>query len=73
VGGLHDQSRAPESCPHQTPAELVDLILEENGRYGWGARKVLKRLRTRYPERAWPVLVPKILTTSIPEILATPA
>jgi putative transposase len=54
VGGLQDQSRAPRSCPHQTPDELVRLILDENGRYGWGARKVLKRLRTRYPERAWP-------------------
>lgn len=54
VGGLHDQSRAPRSCPHRTPDEVVQLILEENGRYGWGARKVLKRLRTRYPDRSWP-------------------
>ena len=49
-----DHSRAPRSCPHQTPDDPVRLILEENHRYGWGARKVWKRLRTRYPNRAWP-------------------
>jgi len=54
VGGLRDQSRVPRSCPHQTPDELVAQILDENSRYGWGARKILKRLRTRDPERAWP-------------------
>ncbi len=54
ASGLHDHSRAPRSCPHQTPDELVELILEENSRYGWGARKVLKRLQRRYPERDWP-------------------
>jgi transposase InsO family protein len=54
ASGLHDHSRAPRSCPHQTPDELVQLILAEHTRYGWGARKILKRLRTRYPDRAWP-------------------
>jgi transposase len=29
VSGLHDHSRAPRSCPHQTPGELVQLILDE--------------------------------------------
>ncbi|MFQ5789202.1 MAG: helix-turn-helix domain-containing protein [Acidobacteriota bacterium] len=53
ASGLHDHSRAPRSCPHQTPDELVEWILEENSRYGWGARKVLKRLQKRYPHRAW--------------------
>lgn len=37
ASGLHDHSRAPRSCPHQTSDELVELILEENSRYGWGA------------------------------------
>ena len=54
VGGLQDHSRAPRSCPHETPRDVIDLVLRENGRYGWGARKVLKRLRTRHPERDWP-------------------
>jgi putative transposase len=54
LGGLHDHSRAPRSCPHRTPDEVVELILEEQQQYGWGARKILKRLKTRHPERAWP-------------------
>ena len=54
AAGLQDISRAPRSCPHETPRDLVDMILKENERYGWGARKVLKRLRTRDPERPWP-------------------
>jgi putative transposase len=47
--GLHDHSRAPRSCPHQTPDKIVRLILEENGRYGWGARKIRKRLSKLHP------------------------
>jgi transposase-like protein len=42
--GLADRSRAPRSCPHRTSATVVKLILEEADRYGWGARKVLRRL-----------------------------
>jgi transposase InsO family protein len=52
--GLVDRSRAPRSCPHQTPAEVVQLILDEHARYGWGARKIWKRLRTQDPRRDWP-------------------
>ena len=54
VQGLHDHSRAPRSSPHQTPDDIVALILREHTRFGWGARKIWKRLRTRDPERAWP-------------------
>lgn len=54
IGGLHDQSRAPRSSPCQTPADVVALILQEHTRFGWGARKILKRLQTRDPRRAWP-------------------
>jgi putative transposase len=54
AAGLQDRSRAPLSCPHATSDEVVRLILEENSRYGWGARKILKRLRTRLPQRHWP-------------------
>jgi putative transposase len=52
--GLEDHSRAPRSCPHQTAPDIVALILEEHTRHGWGARKILKRLRTRDPVRVWP-------------------
>jgi transposase InsO family protein len=52
--GLLDRSRTPRSIPHQTPPDVVALILEEHRRYGWGPRKILKRLRTRDRRRAWP-------------------
>lgn len=54
LSGLHDRSRAPRSCPTETPANVVALILAEHARYGWGARKIWKRLHTRDPKRAWP-------------------
>lgn len=52
--GLHDHSRAPRSCPHQTPDKIVQLILDENGRYGWGARKIRKRLSGLHPDLELP-------------------
>lgn len=51
---LLDRSRAPMSSPGATAPELVELILEENERFGWGARKVRKRLFKRYPRKPWP-------------------
>ena len=54
VGWLADLSRAPLSSPNETAADLVKLILLENSRYGWGARKVRKRLLRRYPDKPWP-------------------
>jgi transposase InsO family protein len=54
VRALHNRSRAPKSSPHATPAAIVALILEEHTRFGWGARKILKRLRTRDPKGEWP-------------------
>ena len=52
--GLHDHSRAPRSCPHQTPDAVVQLILAEHAVCGWGARKILKRLKGQDPRRDWP-------------------
>ncbi len=52
--GLLDRTRAPRSIPHPTPPDVAALILEEHRRSGWGARKILKRLRTRDSTRAWP-------------------
>lgn len=50
LAGLRDRSRAPKSCPHETPEEIQQLILEEKGRYPrWGAPKLMTRLRKRYP------------------------
>lgn len=54
AAGLLDRSRAPHSSPTETPADVVALILEEHSHFGWGARKIWKRLHTRDPRRAWP-------------------
>jgi putative transposase len=52
--GLADRSRAPQRCPHRTSAVLEALIIEARLEYGWGAKKLLRVVRTRYPSRAWP-------------------
>src|SRR6476469_10877253 len=52
--GLMDRSHAPGSCPHRTVEELEDLIVEERERWGWGSKKLLKRLSERYPEVEFP-------------------
>jgi putative transposase len=52
--GLEDRSRAPHSCPHRTRDALEVLIIAARLEYGWGAKKLLRVLRTRHPGRAWP-------------------
>lgn len=52
--GLLDHSRAAATCPHQTPDDLVSLILAARMEYRWGAKKLLQVLRTRHPTRPWP-------------------
>ena len=49
VRGLEEHSRAPLSSPNETPQATIDLILAEHSRYGWGARKILKRLQSTHP------------------------
>ena len=50
VRGVEEHSRAPLSSPHETPHAVIDLILAEHSRYGWGARKILKRLQSTHPQ-----------------------
>lgn len=47
--GLRDRSRAPQSCPHQTPVEVERRILALREKYGWGAKKLLQALAKRHP------------------------
>ena len=47
-------SRAPRRCPHRTSEALEALIVAARREYGWGAKKLLRVLRTRHPSRAWP-------------------
>jgi transposase-like protein len=52
--GLADRSRAPHQCPHRTSDTTAALIVEAREEYGWGAKKLLRILRTRYTARSWP-------------------
>ena len=47
--GLVDGSHRPQTCPHATPAAVVDLIVQLRQRYTWGARKVRRLLLDRVP------------------------
>ena len=52
---LVDQSRRPRSCPHATPEDLVTAVLEERRHPPrWGAKKLLRILRRKDPDGAWP-------------------
>lgn len=48
--GLEDRSHAPHSCPHRTSEEIERLVIEERNRWGWGSKKILRRLSDAYPE-----------------------
>lgn len=54
VAGLAEHSRAPLSSPNETAPTVIEKILAEHTRYGWGARKILKRLQTMDPTVSWP-------------------
>lgn len=52
--GLTDRSHATESCPHRTAEAIEELIVSERERWGWGSKKLLARLKERYPKVKFP-------------------
>lgn len=53
--GIEDQSRRPHSCPHQTPREVEELIVEARHRHPtWGPKKLLRILSKRKEPQDWP-------------------
>src|SRR5712691_894852 len=53
--GLHDLSRRPHGCPHQTPSVVTEVLLEARRRHPrWGAKKLLKIVSRRHPRWEWP-------------------
>ena len=57
VVALKDRSRRPHSCPHKTPDHCVEAILEKKRRRPtWGAKKIIPRLRSKYPDEPWPAI-----------------
>jgi transposase InsO family protein len=43
--GLADQSRRPHHSPARSPERIVQSVLELRRQYGWGGRKIERRLR----------------------------
>jgi putative transposase len=52
--GLVDRSHAPHRCPHQINEEIEQLIVAERKRFGWGSKKILRRLADAYPDLELP-------------------
>lgn len=52
--GLKERSRAPHSCPHQTPEEITTLIVAARKAHpSWGPKKLVAWLEND-PEKDWP-------------------
>lgn len=51
---LSDRSHAPHACPHRTETAIEELIVAERKRWGWGSKKILKRLEEAYPDLKFP-------------------
>lgn len=51
--GLSDHRRAPKH-PWRTDPALVKRIIQERTRWGWGSKKIRRRLMDDFPEISWP-------------------
>ncbi len=51
---LVDRSHAVRGCPHRMSETVEQLILAERARFGWGSKKILRRLRDADPELELP-------------------
>jgi putative transposase len=52
--GLAERERSPQTCPHRTAEAVAEQLVAARRRYGWGATKLLKVVRTKRPGEAWP-------------------
>jgi transposase InsO family protein len=52
--GLNDRSRRPHSSPTRTADAIAERVIEERRRWGFGSKKILRRLQDQEPEIAWP-------------------
>jgi transposase InsO family protein len=53
-GGLHDRSRRPHTSPTRTSEAIEQRVIAERQRWGFGSKKILRRLQDQEPEVAWP-------------------
>jgi putative transposase len=52
--GLEDRSRRPLQSPNRTAPEIEQRLIAERRRWGFGAKKILRRLQDEDPHTAWP-------------------
>jgi transposase InsO family protein len=51
---LEDASRRPHHSPSKTASWIEQRLIKERRRWGFGAKKILRRLQDSEPEVAWP-------------------
>jgi putative transposase len=54
AAGLKDHSRRPHRSPSRTEESLERRLIEERQQWGFGSKKILRRLQEDYPEVEWP-------------------
>ena len=52
--GLQDRSRRPHTSPRRTAKAIEQRVIEERKQWGFGSKKILRRLQDQEPETAWP-------------------
>lgn len=52
--GLKDRSHAPHGCPHRTSEAIEQLVIDERKQWGFGSKKILRRLQDAHPELVLP-------------------
>lgn len=52
--GMADRSRAPHHSPQRTACWVEQRLIEERRRWGFGSKKILKRLSEEEPQVEWP-------------------
>lgn len=52
--GLSDRSHRPHSSPTRTEEEIEKLIVEDRAAWGFGSKKILRRLQDAHPELELP-------------------
>jgi transposase InsO family protein len=52
--GLNDRSRRPHHSPLRTPEWMEEALIEERRQYGFGSKKIVRRMQDRDPDARWP-------------------
>src|SRR5687768_1037927 len=52
--GLNDRSRRPHTSPRRTAEAIEQRVIEERKQWGFGSKKILRRLQDEEPDAEWP-------------------